>query len=538
MTYDIFSALKSGIIRWPRHLLMVGGICLLTACGGGGGGNASGSTSSSADPAPAIVNKSVGTIHPADPVFLQPTFNTGTAVITWSNLAGTVTGEIPVSTSDVLIQDNPSSTRKYTLTVTYQDPTKAYQSLLQKSSTVLTVTVTDLPTAPVYLEKSANDLTQAIGRSDHASVLLPDGRILVSGGTDGTTVLKTSEVFDPSTERWTAVAPMSTARRGHTMTALSNNKVLVTGGFDGKAALATAEVYDPSSNVWTATIKPMALTRRFHTATELPDGNVLIAGGVVGPLITDDPRTTEVYIVSGPTNAGGFDKHVYATSGLALREARQGHTATLVSDDRVLFLGNSSNNNGEAKLLDYNSTTPSASTWKTIDLSDTSLSGNVAYTNCKRYNHTATVMDVAKTKIFIVGGGTCPKTTALLTLAPRGSSGSAYTTSPSTGHIWAEMGDMNVNRSYHTAHLLQDGINVLIIGGYDSKASLNSIDKFTFDNAITSTGTPTRNTELMNVARAMHTSTMLKNGSGSIVILGTYFQSSGLISNVADIWRP
>jgi hypothetical protein len=529
MTFEILSSLKSHIIRWPRHLLMVGGICLLVACGGGGGGSGSSTTSSLVEPAPAIVNQSVGTIYPADPVFLKPTFNTGTAVITWSNLAGSVTGEIPVSASGVLIQDNPSSTRKYTLTVTYQDPTKAYQSFLQKSSDVLTVTVTDLPTAPVYLDKSTNTLTQTTGRSDHASVTLPDGRVLVSGGTDGTTVLKTSEVFDPSTEKWTTVAPMTSARRGHTMTVLSNNKVLVTGGFDGKAALATAEVYDPSSNIWTATLKPMALTRRFHTATELPDGNVLIAGGVVGPLITDDPRTTEVYMLSG-SNAGGFDKHVYSagSTGLALREARQGHTATLVSGDRVLFLGNSSNNSGEAKLLDYDSTTPGNSTWTTINLSASS-----AYTNCKRYNHTATVLNVAKTEIFIIGGGTCPKTTALLTLAAKSGTPSASTT---TGHTWVEMGAMTVNRSYHTAQLLQDG-NVLVMGGYDSQVSLNSIDKFTL-NSTTQSWEPTRDTKLMNVARAMHTSSMLKNGSGSIVILGTYFQSSGVISNVVDIWRP
>lgn len=526
MTFEIFSSIQSHFIRWARHSIMAGGLCLLVACGGGGGGSSGGGTSSWADPSPALFNAAVGTVYPADPVFIKPTFSTGTAIITWTNATGG-SGEIPVSESGVLIQDNPSSTTNYTLTVTYQDPTKAYRSMLQKSSSILSVTVTPVPTAPTYLDKSANNLTQAIGRSDHASVLLPDGRVLVSGGTDGTAVLKTSEVFDPSTERWTAVAPMTSARRGHTMTVLSNNKVLVTGGFDGKAALATAEVYDPSSNLWTVTIKPMALTRRFHTATELPDGNILIAGGVVGPLITDDPRTTEVYMLSG-SNAGGFDKHVYGTSGLALREARQGHTATLVSDDRILFLGNSSNNNGEAKLLDYNSATPGNSTWTTIN-----LSANSAYTNCKRYNHTATVMDVAKTKIFIVGGGTCAKTTALLTIADKSLVTSASTT---TGHTWDVMGDMSVNRSYHTTHLLQDG-NVLVIGGYDSQASLNSIDKFTLDNT-TNMWMPTRNTKLMNIARAMHTSVMLRNGSGSIVILGTYFQSSGVISNVADIWRP
>lgn len=519
MTYEIFSSLKSHLIRWPRHLLMAGGLCLLVACGGGGGGGTA-TASSSVDPAPKLVNASVATVYPAEPVFLKPTYNAETAVITWTDASGS-TGTIPVSGSGTVIQDNPNSTTSYKLTVSYQDPSKAYRSMLESSSDILSVTVTPLPTPPVYLDKSVNTLTQATGRSDHASVLLPDGRVLVSGGTDGTAVLKTSEVFDPSTEKWTPVTSMATGRRGHTMTAMSNGKILVTGGYDGKIALATAEVYDPSSNLWTPTLKPMALTRRFHTATELPDGNILIAGGVVGPLITDDPRTTEVYIVTG-VNAGGFDKHVYdSTGGLALREARQGHTATLVSDDRVLFLGNSSNSNsGEAKLLNYDSQSPSSSTWTSIDLST-----NAPYTNCKRYNHTATVLNVAKTEILVVGGGVCPKTTALLTLAAKPAA---------TGHSWSVMGEMLVKRSHHTAHLLQDG-TVLVTGGYDSTASLNSIDKFALDTA-DATWKPTRNTKLMNVARALHTSTLLSNGS--VLIVGTYFQSSGVISNVADIWRP
>jgi hypothetical protein len=53
---------------------------------------------------------------------------------------------------------------------------------------------------------------------------------------------------------------------------------------------------------------------------------------------------------------------------------------------------------------------------------------------------------------------------------------------------------------------------------------------------------PTNNTwtaptasKVLNTARAMHTSTLLS--SGDVLIVGTYFQTSGTISKTTEIWR-
>jgi N-acetylneuraminic acid mutarotase len=489
MTYEFLGSIKSNLIRWPCHLLMAGGLCLLVACGGGGGGGASVVLT---EPTVTLENASLdlAPFYPGKAIFIKPTFTSGTGKIKWVNASGT-NGDISISGSGTLVQDNPLSTTDYTLTVTYPDPAKL-NSFLTKTA-ALRVTITPVTVPPVVLDQSSGLLTT--GRSDHAAVRLPDGRVLVSGGTDGTAVLKSSEVFDPSTEKWVSATDMKTARRGHTMTLLLDNKVLVTGGFDGKAALATAEIYDPSSNTWTTTIGPMALTHRFHTATLLPDGNVLIAGGAAGPLITADAKITEIY-----TPATGL-----FTPGPALQEARQGHTATMMKDKKVLFIGNSGDNSPAGKILTYSSSSPATSTW-----SSTTNASNV------RYNHTATVLDNTSSKVMVIGGGVAPTTAEIYDI----DANSWTTTSPPP---------MSTARSLHTSTLLLDG-RVLVVGGYDGKQSLTSIEIYS----------PTTNTwatygKVLNSARAMHTSTRMSNGD--VLIVGSYFQTSGTIYKTTEIWR-
>ena len=489
MTFEILRSFTSPLIRWPRHFLMVGGLCLLAACGGGGGGSAAVTT----EPTVTLANASIdlAPFYPGNAIFLKPTFTSGTGKITWINAAGK-TGELSLSGSGAVVQDNPLSTTDYTLTVTYPDPAKL-NSVVSKTA-VLKVTITPVTVAPVTLDLGQSTLST--GRSDHASVRLPDGRVLVAGGTDGTTVLKSVEVFDPSTEKWVAASDMKSARRGHTMTLLQDNKVLVTGGFDGKLALATAEIYDPSSNTWTATIGPMALSHRFHTATLLPDGKVLIAGGAAGPLITADPKITEIYTPSTSL----------FTPGPSLQEARQGHTATLMKDNKVLFIGNSGDNSAAGKILTYNSATPASSTWTTI-----------TSPNNERFDHSATIINGTASKIVVIGGGIAPKTAELYDL--------------DTGE-WTGLPSMTTARSLHTSTQLLDG-RILVVGGYDGKQSLTSIEIYT---PSTNSWTVSTYAKVLNSARAMHTSTLMNNGS--VLIVGSYFQTSGTILKTTEIWRP
>ena len=89
--------------------------------------------------------------------------------------------------------------------------------------------------------------------------------IYAAGGNDGNGyTLSSVEVFDPQTNAWTPLAPMSTARSAFAMAAVQR-KLYAVGGFDGpptsaSAALATAEAYDPQQNRWEA-VAPMAQAR-------------------------------------------------------------------------------------------------------------------------------------------------------------------------------------------------------------------------------------------------------------------------------------
>jgi hypothetical protein len=140
MTFEIFSSLKSHIIRWPRHLLMAGGLCLLVACGGGGGGGSSPSTTAPPTVTFTQVNSSA-TVYSGNRVQMTPSYNYGSGVITWTDGNGQAQTRQVVNPGTP-IDDYPTATTTYTLTVRYQDPTTVRPNEL---STIQTITVNITP---------------------------------------------------------------------------------------------------------------------------------------------------------------------------------------------------------------------------------------------------------------------------------------------------------------------------------------------------------------------------------------------------------
>lgn len=127
----------------------------------------------------------------------------------------------------------------------------------------------------------------------HTATLLADGRILVTGGNkvltgNGSvaTPLKTAEIYNPATNVWTQVASMSIERVLHSATALPDGRVLVAGGSgigstnsSANSVTATVEIFDPQTGLWTPACS-LINPRYAHNATLLADGaRILISGG-------------------------------------------------------------------------------------------------------------------------------------------------------------------------------------------------------------------------------------------------------------------
>jgi hypothetical protein len=81
----------------------------------------------------------------------------------------------------------------------------------------------------------------ATARAEHTATLLPSGTVLVAGGAG----VNSAELYDPARGTcWATTGSLSTARDTHTATLLPSGKVLVAGGFDGSSYLRSAELYD------------------------------------------------------------------------------------------------------------------------------------------------------------------------------------------------------------------------------------------------------------------------------------------------------
>jgi hypothetical protein len=154
------------------------------------------------------------------------------------------------------------------------------------------------PDADDFTEVSL--MAESAGRYGHASVVLEDGRVLITGGirrfgqSGVEEILATAEIFDPATGSHRLVlgpdgaAKMaaSSGRAYHTMTRLRDGRVLIAGGVGmidkggvtERAALRSAEIFDPATETFVSPMD-MGAGRAHHAATMLATGSVLLTGG-------------------------------------------------------------------------------------------------------------------------------------------------------------------------------------------------------------------------------------------------------------------
>jgi hypothetical protein len=427
---------------------------LLAACGGGGAGTGALPTSP-ASAADYTVGGTVTGLSAGNSLVLINQTSSGTDTLTLSNSAS---GVSQIFTFAAKLPNAAS----YKLTLVTTTPVAQPCTLTCgmgriNASNVTTVHVfCGLPGGKGAFAASAGLLATA--RADHTATLLPDGRVLVSGGLARTTTqyfatpswlniinslgrpaaISSAELYDPANGgSWVSAGSMADGRTWHTATPLSDGRVLVSGGYDGillsSSALFSAELYDPVSGAWSGT-SPMGTARYDHTATLLSDGRVLVSGGSNGNGLPDagaelyDPATG----VWTPTGSMGT--------------ARYDHTATLLPDGRVLVSGGSRNNGAtlaSAELYD-----PATGVW--------TATGSLA---TRREHHTATLLPDGR--VLVSGGNLDNRGTPV---------GSAELYDPATG-VWTPTNfQMAAARTAHTATLLPDG-KVLVSGGYDASGN-------------------------------------------------------------------
>jgi uncharacterized protein YjbI with pentapeptide repeats len=326
-----------------------------------------------------------------------------------------------------------------------------------------------------------------------AATALPDGRVLLSGGTDGAAVPGASEIYHPVGPPFAPAAfttgPFGTARSDFTMTHMSDGRILIAGGLSAAGTpLATAYIYDALSNSFGPTFTNMNTARSHHSATLLANGKVLIVGGNGG---AGAIPSAELYdpVLNTFSAAGAMD----------IPRAR--HTATLLFNGRVLIAGGQN-------------ATGFLSSAQFFDPEVGNFTASTVAMNVARAGHTATSM--AGAHVMLSGGENLSGALA----------SSEYYDYNLNGFPAAGMTMMPSFRKNHTATRLPNG-NVVVIGGHNGTATLASAEVY---NILTGVWSSAGSMTAAN-ARDLHTATLLP--SGKVLVFG-----GGNPADVAMIYDP
>lgn len=317
-----------------------------------------------------------------------------------------------------------------------------------------------------------------VGPQAATATVLKNGRVLFAGGAGTETGIGISgELYDPRTATFTETGNLKTGRDLQTATLLGDGDVLIAGGDNVFAPPATAELYDPKTGRFSLA-GTLITPRAQAAATLLHNGQVLIAGGW-------DPDNGADYMFSSAELYDPKTKQFTETGNMT--QAVSDSTAIILSDGKVVIIGGRSGGYSAAPIELYNPDTRSfvaagemADSWS-FDCNATYLqTGKILVTGCYGGSH-AYLYDPANRQVTATGPMIEPRGFNSATRLPNGTvlvaggtifSGhrpyertvaTAELYDPRTGKF-SRTGSMTTARSGHLAVLLHDG-RVLIAGG-------------------------------------------------------------------------
>ncbi len=171
-------------------------------------------------------------------------------------------------------------------------------------------------------------------------VALPDRSILLSGGrNEAGFIVSEVVVLNAGDDRFRAAGALAIEREGHTASVGLGSVVYLIGGLTRDeaegvdVATGTIELYRPLDQSVRTLSAELAVPRYGHTATVLTDGRILVVGGLTPqPICTDPPCAIAEVEVFDPIV--GETRTVDEIPG-GIHE----HTATLIAGGRVLITG-------------------------------------------------------------------------------------------------------------------------------------------------------------------------------------------------------
>ena len=312
----------------------------------------------------------------------------------------------------------------------------------------------------------------------------------------------------PNQLRFTLGGTMVEGRIFHTATVLNSGFVLIAGGMDStdpalQTVLQTAEIYNPAGDTFVPVPTPMAQPRARHTATLLSDGRVLLAGGVDALKIEH-------------TSAEIFDP----TSGMfqpvgSMSDFRAGHTAVSTSAGVFILGGEFLSGIIPVHYDDVEEYDPVANMFLTP------LLGPLVE---QRSRHDA--IELPSGRILLIGGGVGTNLSV-----------EEFDTTLGTG-VEQSISASATQVVAHASALLQNG-TVLIVGGAPGREIIsanNSLDQASVYDPTGPVGSRWTNVGPMSHTRRWHSATTLTDGR--VAIIGG--QENLLLNSVdeAELYDP